>query len=132
MFRLVLVAATVAALAAPAGVQAQSYYDQQRGYSQSPPSDDYDAPGADNYSRYGAGRDGADRDNGGGGYGYGRPGAYRSSRDEGYRGEGQGVFTGRVGASWRDDYGRRCQWREVARRDADGYDAYKWVTICRG
>ena len=129
MFRLVLVAAATAALAAPAGAQAQSYYDQQHGYSQSPPADDYDARG-DDHSHDGGDRDGAGRDNGGGGYG--RPDTYGNSGDEGYRGEGQGRFTGRVGASWRDDYGRRCQWREVARRDADGYNAYKWVTICRG
>ena len=134
MFRLVLVAAAAAALAAPAGAQAQSYYDQQRGYSQSPPGDDDYARG-DDYARDGYSRDGGDRygaapDNGGDGYG--RPEAYGNAGDEGYGGESQGVFTGRVGASWRDDFGRHCQWREVARRDADGYDAYKWVTICRG
>ncbi len=118
MFRLVLAAAAAAALAAPAGAQAQSYYDQQRGYSQSPPADDYDARGADDYSRYGAERD-PDRYSGGGAY-----------HAEGYGGYRRNQYTGRVGAAWRDDYGRRCQWREVTYRDTDGYDAYKWITVC--
>jgi hypothetical protein len=52
---------------------------------------------------------------------------YASSRYEGYR----SVYSGRTGASWRDAEGRSCQWREVVRRDNDGYDAYKWVPVCR-
>ena len=47
---------------------------------------------------------------------------YRSDRDQ---------YTGRVGSRWVDANGRRCAWREVGFRDDDGYQAFKWVPVCR-
>jgi hypothetical protein len=68
------------------------------------------------------------------------PDARDYSRDSGYRDQDAGrdysrregdQFTGRVGSHWIDAYGRRCAWREVSFHDNDGYQAFKWVTVCR-
>jgi hypothetical protein len=61
------------------------------------------------------------------------------SRDSSYSDQATGrdnrgdrdQYTGRVGSHWVDAYGRRCAWREVSFRDNDGYQAFKWVTVCR-
>ena len=61
------------------------------------------------------------------------PDARDYSRDSGYTGRGLGRddhYTGRVGARWVDGYGRQCAWREVTFHDADGAQAFKWVTVC--
>ncbi len=41
-------------------------------------------------------------------------------------------YTGRVGASWRNDQGQVCAWRELTWQDQEGNPAYKWVPRCRG
>ena len=131
MIRPILAAALAATLAGavalPAAAVAQAYRDSAPGY--------YDPPQAGDYGRDSVDRDDENSDNGYNGgddrYGHGDD-RWRGDTGQGYGGQGYGDrFTGRVGAAWRDDDGRRCQWREVARRDEDGYDAYKWVTVCR-
>jgi hypothetical protein len=62
---------------------------------------------------------------------YGRDtSAYVDDNDRSYD-AGRQHFTGRVGASWRDADGRLCRWREVTREESDGYQSFKWVTVCR-
>jgi hypothetical protein len=67
------------------------------------------------------------------------PDVREDSRDSSYSDQATGrddrgdrdQYTGRVGSHWVDDNGRRCAWREVSFRDDDGYQATKWVTVCR-
>lgn len=67
------------------------------------------------------------------------PNVREDSRDSSYSDQATGrddrgdrdQYTGRVGSHWVDDNGRRCAWREVSFRDNDGYQATKWVTVCR-
>lgn len=135
MLRLLLALGALSATALPAAALAQddSPYDQGRAA----------APGYSGWGDNSYRHDGGDQDNDADDD-YGQaPSADAYGRDSGYQGADPGYrdargdlrggdhFTGRVGASWRDGAGRYCRWREVAHRDADGYDAYKWVTLCR-
>jgi hypothetical protein len=134
MLRLVLALGVLSTAALPVAAAAQAY-----------PSQDPDAGYQQGYSGWGDNSYRGDADRGYDDQDNDRsddsdaqaPAADAYGRDSGYRGADPGYapggdrFTGRVGAAWRDDAGRRCQWREVSHRDADGYDAYKWVTLCR-
>jgi hypothetical protein len=116
MLRLVLAAGGVAAALLPAAAMAQPYYDPPTPY----PYEQQQSSSAGDYSRDSADND-RDMDDDSD-----RTGSY--TQDWGDRRE---HFTGRVGAAWRDADGRRCRWREVSRTEADGYAAYKWITVCR-
>ena len=108
-----LLAAAAAAVLLPAAALAQPYYDQPTPY---PQDEAQTARSAGDY-----GRDASDYDT--------DQDAQSALKDDGdYSRE---HYTGRNGAAWRDAEGRYCRWREVSRQDADGYPAYKWVTVCR-
>lgn len=135
MFKFVIGLGALAVTALPLGAVAQSYHQMN-------PQDDGSAAWRDYNFRpntaeeaYGNGSDDS-RQAYGAPYDEGPPNAGDYGADSAYQGPvddaaPDGAFTGRTGASWRDDQGRFCSWREVVRRDGDGYDAYKWVTVCR-
>ena len=129
MLRLLLALGVLSAAALPAAALAQEDSPYDQGSAAAP---GYSGWGDNSYHQDGGDHDDDDD--------YGQaPSADAYGRDSGYQGVDPGYgdarggdrFTGRVGASWRDGAGRYCRWREVAHRDADGYDAYKWVTLCR-
>jgi len=102
----------------------QGQYDQDRGYDQ-------DDRGYQGDRRYDDDSPNYDRDN--------RAYDHDRSADNGYGGPGRGYgvpagahFTGRTGASWRNDEGQYCTWRELSWQDAEGNPAYRWVPRCRG
>jgi hypothetical protein len=121
MLRLALAAALAAAALLPVAAAAQPYgYDQPTPYP-----DERSSRSAGDY-----GRDSSVRDNDRGDQDYDRESG--TSGDRGYDRDDQGEhYTGRAGAAWTDAEGRRCRWREVTRADEDGYQSYKWVTVCR-
>jgi hypothetical protein len=57
-------------------------------------------------------------------------GAYAPNRAYGY-GRAGAHYTGRTGASWRNDQGQYCFWRELTWLDRNGQPAYKYVPTCR-
>ncbi|MGA0601984.1 hypothetical protein ACO2Q3_14860 [Caulobacter sp. KR2-114] len=142
MLKIVIGLGALAACSLPLAAAAQSYH-------QDNPQDDGAAAWRDYNFRpntgeeaYGNGADDSrsysDDARGYGDDDQGPPSAGAYGADSAYQGPDyapppavDGQFTGRTGASWRDDNGRRCQWREVVRQDGDGYDSYKWVTVCR-
>ncbi len=144
MLRLTLAAGLLAAVLLPTASMAQPYGGPppDQGYG----SDQNDNDRGDNGDQGYQGGDQDMNDNGGDqdrGDDRGNAGpppnqGYNQDNDRGdgdnaqYRpAGGRQHFTGRVGSSWRDANGQDCQWREVSRRDADGYAAYKWIPVCR-
>jgi hypothetical protein len=143
MKALLLGACLAAVLGAPALAQPYDRYDQpgyqdQRDpyYDQDRTQDPYDRDYQDDRSydndrydndrtydndRYDRDR-GYDEDRGYGGY-------HRDYDDSGVPAGAH--YTGRTGASWRNDEGQSCTWREMSWQDAAGSAAYKWVASCR-
>lgn len=126
MLRLLLALGALSAAALPAAVLAQDYSPYGEGNSN---ERGYSGWGDDSYRHVDGDQDRDVDDQAPSAGAYGRDSAYQGD-DTGYA-SGRDHFTGRVGAAWRDPAGRYCRWREVAHRDADGYEAYKWVTLCR-
>ena len=130
-----LFATALAMAAAPVASLAQGYSDDDRGYSDQGGyydrngdyDNDQDRGDYSDQDRYSSDQD--DSDN-------------RSYESRSYEGRSYGSYrsaglhpgehyTGRVGSTWRDAYGRDCAWREVSWWDRDGNQAYRWVQECR-
>jgi hypothetical protein len=137
MFKFVIGLSAMAACALPLAAAAQSYHQVNpedegsaawRDYNYRPNADrdDYASRGDDSRG-YADDQDAGPPPSAGS---YGADSAYEGPEDPAAP-PTDGRFTGRVGASWRDDQGRYCSWREVGRRDGDGYDSFKWITVCR-
>jgi len=136
MFKVLIGLGALAACALPLSAAAQSYHQANPQDEGAAAWRDYNFRPNSDQEAYGNGADDSrgyadDEDQG-------PPSAQAYGADSAYEGPDYAPpppsgeqFTGRVGAGWRDDQGRFCRWREVVRRDGDGYDAYKWVTVCR-
>jgi hypothetical protein len=109
----------------PDGYQNDRGYDQQDGgYGQD--NRDYDQQDR------GYGQDNRDYDQQDRGYGQDNRDYQANPGWRSYGGAPPGArYTGRVGASWRNDQGQSCSWREMTWQDQEGNPAYKWVPRCR-
>lgn len=116
--RLLLFAVCASALAGAAVAQPYDDSYPNQGYQGQPSYGDNDSYGGYQDRGY-QGDEGTQ--------GYDRPHDYQSyDNSDGRRSY---YYTGRTGASWRDDQGRYCSYREIAWRDAYG-TAYQWVPRC--
>jgi hypothetical protein len=128
MLKSILIAGVFAAAAAPTLSMAEPYDNSPPQY----PPGEYSQSGPYYSGDYSSGyrRDDGPYDSSGYYYDRGPPSYGNGYYARGGYAQGNRVFTGRVGASWRDYDGRRCQWREVTWRDRDDDPAYKWITVC--